>query len=88
MNQITRVFIYDDPFPEPGQPIYRRGAWPVQWLEHPAVRGAEPAVVAYRRIFTLSQAEKFRLHISADERYELFVDGERVGRGSERGDRN
>ena len=87
-NRVTRVFIQIDPFLIPGQVIFQRGAWPVSWLEHPAVRGAEPAVVAYRRVFTLNQAEKFRLHVSADERYELFVDGERVGRGSERGDRN
>jgi len=26
------------------------------------------------------------IHVSADERYELFLDGERVGRGPERGD--
>jgi hypothetical protein len=28
-----------------------------------------------------------RVHVSADERYELFVDGEREGRGPERGDK-
>ena len=88
MNQITRVLIRDDPFPDATQVIHCRGAWPANWLEHPAVRGAEPAVVAYRRILNLDRPTKFRLHISADERYELFVDGERVGRGPERGDRH
>lgn len=88
MNQISRVLIHDDPFHDPAQVIFQRGAWPVNWLEHPDVRGAAPAVVAYRRIFNLDRATKFRLHVSADERYELFVDSERVGRGSERGDRH
>ena len=88
MSPVTRVFIQADPFPDPAQLIFRRGAWPVNWYEHPDVRGTEPAVVAYRRILDLAHATQFRLHVSADERYELFVDGERVGRGPERGDRN
>ena len=29
---------------------------------------------------------KARIHVTADERYDLYVDGLRVGRGSERGD--
>src|SRR3954454_14333793 len=62
--------------------------WPAKWVghpEHPA--GREPVVIAYRRRFSLAQPMKLRLHVSADERYELFVDGRRVGRGPERGDR-
>jgi len=111
MTKITRVFIHDDPFLPPTTAVYRRGEWPVNWVEHPNLkatppapvtggfwpglgatenpdaRGKMPVVVAYRRILNLDHASKFRLHISADERYELFVDGERVGRGPERGDR-
>ena len=32
----------------------------------------------------MKQAESIRIHVTADERYELFLDGERVGRGPER----
>jgi hypothetical protein len=42
-------------------------------------------VVAYRLRFRLDEAASVRAHVSADERYELFLDGERVGRGPERG---
>lgn len=44
-----------------------------------------PAVSAYRLRVELPQAVGLRVHVSADERYQLFVDGQRVGRGPERG---
>lgn len=44
-----------------------------------------PEVTAYRRRFDLPQAATIRAHVSADERYCLYLDGERVGRGPERG---
>lgn len=43
-----------------------------------------PAVVAYRLNFSLPEEITATLHVSADERYELWLDGERVGRGPER----
>lgn len=43
-----------------------------------------PAVTAYRLHFELSQAVLIRVHVSADERYLLYVDGQVVGRGPER----
>ena len=46
---------------------------------------APPEVTAYRLNFDLPQAAVIRAHVSADERYLLFVDGQRVGRGPERG---
>jgi alpha-L-rhamnosidase len=44
-----------------------------------------PDVTAYRLAFHLPQAATMRIHVSADERYLLFVDGELAGRGPERG---
>ncbi|MGB5050115.1 MAG: hypothetical protein WBO46_14320, partial [Caldilineaceae bacterium] len=44
-----------------------------------------PAVTAYRLHFELSQAALIRVHVSADERYIFYVDGQAVGRGPERG---
>jgi hypothetical protein len=43
-----------------------------------------PDVAAFRLAFSLSEAALVRVHVSADERYELFLNGERVGRGPER----
>lgn len=35
----------------------------------------------------LDAPRRVRLHVSGDERYELWIDGARCGRGPERGDR-
>lgn len=86
--QITRVYLDRDPYIEQSrsQPWIERGAWPCRWI------GCEvsllPFIAVYRCQFALHEAETLRLHITADERYELFVDGERIARGSERGDPN
>lgn len=81
-----RVTITKDPYPN-----YRRnavweslGEWPASWVAHPAAE-KPPFVCAYRLKFSLEQARTVRAHVSADERYELYLDGKRVGRGSERG---
>jgi len=44
-----------------------------------------PEVTAYRLPFDLPQETLIRMHVSADERYLLYVDGQVVGRGPERG---
>jgi hypothetical protein len=64
---------------------YTRGLWPCSWISAAAAL-APPFVSAYRCRFTLDHAATTRVHVSADERYELFLDGERVGRGPERGE--
>jgi len=60
--------------------------WPARWIAHPEA-AALPSVVAYRRQFTVSAAVTLRVYVSADERYALYLDGARIGRGPERGDR-
>src|SRR6266540_3942594 len=57
-----------------------RPAWIV-----PSTMAIPPEVTAYRLRFELPQAAVIRAHVSADERYQLFLDGQRVGRGPERG---
>ena len=44
-----------------------------------------PEVTAYQLRFHLPQAALIRIHVSADERYHLYVDGQLEGRGPERG---
>ncbi|MCC6423310.1 MAG: alpha-L-rhamnosidase [Phycisphaerales bacterium] len=63
-----------------------KGLWPYRWI-HGGDLGEAPIVVAYRREFSLDCAQTIRMHVSGDERYELYLDGELVGRGSERGDK-
>ncbi|OAM91129.1 family 78 glycoside hydrolase catalytic domain [Termitidicoccus mucosus] len=43
-------------------------------------------MIAYRCTFNWSGG-RLRLHVSADERYELWLDGTRISRGPERGDK-
>ena len=58
-----------------------------QWIWHPDSHGTDYKVLLFKRSFTLNKTETIRLHVSADQRFELFADGELVGRGPERGDR-
>lgn len=83
-SSIIRVSITDDPFyPQNKDKLWReRGTWPASWITCPAT---PPFVAAYRLTFRVDAPTTIRIHVSADERYELFVDGERVGRGPERG---
>ncbi len=60
--------------------------WPAKWIGHPRAKGLEPVVLAFKNTFSMDEAATLRIHVTADERYELFLDGKRIGRGSERGD--
>lgn len=84
-----RVFLTEDPYLHlnVGKSWHNGGKWPTSWITHPALPSG-PYAVAYRKSFKLAEATTIRAHITADERYELFIDGERVSMGSERGDAN
>ncbi len=72
-----------DPFalPPDGQRVWTRGCWPASW-----VAGLDPGGVALYRCRFAWPGGVLRLHCSADQRYEAFLDGRRLGRGPERGD--
>ena len=69
----------------PPPPWESRPAWRARWIRPPASL-LRPFVAAFRLRFTLAEDIRVRIVASADERYDLFVDGRRVGRGPERGD--
>lgn len=81
-----RVQISADPFlpMNTNKPWREQGNWPAKWV---GCRDAfqPPFVAAFRLKFQVAHQELVRLHVSADERYELYLDGERLGRGPERG---
>lgn len=62
----------------------KRGRWKCAWIS--CAKTETPFVSAYRCKFTTDTATTIRIHVTADERYELFLDGVSIGRGSERGD--
>lgn len=83
----TRVQLTSHPFENLNTFWGQRGRWPAKWIAHPTANTAGPLLEALRREFDLEKAQTLRIHVSADERYELFLNGQRVGRGPERGDR-
>lgn len=61
-----------------------RGDWPAHWVGCSGV-SAGPQVMAFRLSVPLAKRQTVRWHVSADERYTLYLDGQRVARGSGRG---
>lgn len=45
----------------------------------------QPLILRFRRQFTAANSP-IRIHVSADERFELFLDGQRIARGPDRSD--
>jgi hypothetical protein len=61
--------------------------WPASWITHPTAPATEFAVVNFRRTFELDiLPDSLPVMVSADNRYQLFVNGQRVGEGPSRGD--
>jgi len=61
--------------------------WSAQWIMHPTVQPQEGAQVLFRKSFELaSKPQKFVVHLSADNHYRLFVNGQYLFRGPARGD--
>ncbi|WP_420582309.1 alpha-L-rhamnosidase C-terminal domain-containing protein [Reichenbachiella sp.] len=62
-------------------------AWNAQWITHPSASTMDYGVFNFRKTFELSTApESFIVHLSADNRYKLYVNGTFVGRGPAIGD--
>ncbi|HEY9291899.1 MAG TPA: alpha-L-rhamnosidase C-terminal domain-containing protein, partial [Microlunatus sp.] len=62
----------------------RRACWPAHWIS--VADAATPLVAGYRLTVDCRERSSGILHVSADERFELYVDGDLVGRGPDRGD--
>jgi len=61
--------------------------WKAQWITHPTESALDYGVFHFRKSFDLSSVpEEFIIHISADNRYRLFVNGKAVCFGPARGD--
>lgn len=70
-----------------GTPTLFHGAPAAYWIAHPDVPGDAFGVFHFRRVFELaSRPDRFVVHVSADNRYRLFVNGEHVSSGPQRSD--
>jgi alpha-L-rhamnosidase len=67
------------------EPVWAGTRWPASWVRADAEL-RPPVDVLYRCRFTLDAPATLRLHVSGDERYELRINGQRVGRGPQRSD--
>ncbi len=71
----------------PIDPKYQNEQWDAWWITHPEASLYNYEVLNFRKTFDLEQLPtSFWVHASADNRYELFVNGKRVCRGPARGD--
>ncbi len=61
--------------------------WAAQWVAHPTASPSDFGVYHFRRTFDLdSVPETFVVHVSADNRYRLFINGTSVSSGPARSD--
>jgi hypothetical protein len=63
--------------------------WKASWISHPSASLTEYGVFHFRKSFSLdAKPVSFVIHVSADNRYRLFVNGTSVSVGPARGDIN
>ena len=68
-------------------PDLLRQSWKANWIAHPDGPQREFGVFHFRKAFSLPAApQRFVIHVSGDNRYELYMNGARVLDGPARGD--
>ena len=61
--------------------------WKAHWIACPNAPAREAGVYRFRKIVNLASVPKeFKVHVSADNRFILYVNGLRIGEGPARGD--
>lgn len=81
------LLFYSSLAAQPNEPTYPRSTWKASWITSPGIPQRDYAVIHLRKSITLSaKPNRFRIHVSADNRYRLFVNGHEVCRGPARGD--
>ena len=79
-----RIYLDQTPFArDAGQNWQQQGLWPAHWIALPDAQ--TPLVAAYKLQWHQAAPATVPVHVSADERYELYFDGALIGRGPERG---
>ncbi|MBQ9726955.1 MAG: alpha-L-rhamnosidase [Kiritimatiellae bacterium] len=82
---VRRIAVDRDPDCDFSKFDWGRHGWRAQWIGAASGPGAAPGVWAFRRRFRLEDPATLRLHVTADQRYDLWIDGVWAGFGSERG---
>lgn len=64
-----------------------KGYWPAQWILPAGIEPSTYGVFHFRKDFELPQVpDSFIIHVSADQRYRLFINGKPIGLGPARSD--
>jgi hypothetical protein len=75
------------PAQDPVAPDPPHHEWKAAWITHPTAPLREPLVLHFRRTLTLAVVPaSYIVRVSADNRFILYVNGQRVGDGPARGD--
>ncbi len=72
-----------------GAPLHdwTRNVWKAQWIACPDAPDRDPGVFHFRKTLTLAIAPaSFLVHVSADNRFVLYVNGKQIGSGPASGD--
>jgi len=85
-GRYRRISISADPLLDTSHYRFGDSCWPAKWIGPGSHNPDASLGLVFRRSFELARGRKWRVHISADQCYELYVDGQLVGRGPERGD--
>lgn len=64
-----------------------RPHWSAQWISHPTAPLREPITLHFKKSLEVASVPAhFLIHVSADNRFVLYLNGQRVGDGPARGD--
>jgi hypothetical protein len=86
--RILALLLFMTPPALPANPELLTRYWPANWISVPGAPAQEYGVYHFRKTFDLPSAPStFLVHVTADNRYQLFVNGTRVAWGPARGDR-
>lgn len=79
--------VYQSPQPASPPGKWQTTTWDAQWLAHPTAPVRQYGVYHFRRTINLPEKpQRFVVHVSADNRYRLFVNGKAAAMGPARGD--
>jgi len=68
-------------------PNIEKGSWDARWITYPGIKGTEYGVYNFRKSFVLpAQPKTFIVHVSGDNRYKLYVNGQYISQGPATGD--
>ena len=87
MKKLVFFLLFSISFNVISQTPYPTGRWKAWWISHPTDQGTQFGVFHFRKTIQLtSKPDSFIIHVSGDNVYNLFVNGEKVAHGPARSD--